>query len=60
MALDGLTLGFIARELNDTLSGGRVDKAQQPEKDMVVLMIRAGGHNHRLLSMPTPPAHGCT
>ena len=54
MALDGLTLGFIARELNDTLSGGRVDKVQQPEKDMVVLLIRAGGHNHRLLINANP------
>lgn len=54
MALDGLTLGFIARELNETLSGGRVDKAQQPEKDMVILMIRAGGHNHRLLINANP------
>ncbi len=54
MALDGLTLGFIARELNDTLSGGRMDKAQQPEKDMVILTVRAGGHNHRLLINANP------
>ncbi len=54
MALDGLTLGFIARELNDTLTGGRVDKVQQPEKDMAVLLVRAGGHNHRLLINANP------
>lgn len=54
MALDGLTLGFIARELDETLTGGRVDKVQQPEKDMVVLLIRAGGHNHRLLINANP------
>ncbi len=54
MALDGLTLGFIARELNDKLAGGRVDRVQQPEKDMVVLAIRAGGQNHRLLINANP------
>lgn len=54
MALDGLTLGFVARELHETLSGGRVDKVQQPEKDMVVIMIRSGGRNHRLLINANP------
>ena len=37
MALDGLTLGFAARELHDLLQGGRVDKIAQPEKDMVII-----------------------
>lgn len=54
MALDGLTLGFVARELHDKLAGGRVDRVQQPEKDMVVLMIRSGGQNHRLLINANP------
>ena len=54
MALDGLTLGFIARELSAALLGGRVDKVQQPEKDMVLLLVRAGGQNHRLLINANP------
>ncbi|NLA53444.1 MAG: fibronectin/fibrinogen-binding protein [Clostridiales bacterium] len=54
MSLDGLTLGFIARELSESLLGGRVDKIQQPEKDMVVLTIRSGGQNHRLLINANP------
>ncbi len=54
MALDGLTLGFIARELNEALLGARVDKVQQPEKDMVVLAVRGAGQNHRLLINANP------
>ncbi|NLA53337.1 MAG: fibronectin/fibrinogen-binding protein, partial [Clostridiales bacterium] len=54
MSLDGLTLGFIARELSESLLGGRVDKVQQPEKDMVILTIRSGGQNHRLLINANP------
>ena len=49
MPLDGLTLGFIARELQQTLGGARVERVTQPEKDMLVLLIRAQGKNHRLL-----------
>lgn len=54
MALDGLTLGFAARELEGLLLGGRVDKVAQPEKDMVILSVRAGGANHRLLINASP------
>lgn len=54
MALDGLTLGFIARELEEPLLGGRVDKIQQPAKDMVVMHIRGAGQSHRLLINANP------
>ena len=54
MPLDGLTYGFIARELEAALLGGRVDKVQQPEKDMVLLHIRAAGQSHRLLINANP------
>lgn len=49
MPMDGFTLSFMARELNAKLVGGRVDKVSQPERDALVLMIRSGGQNHRLL-----------
>ena len=49
MPMDGLTLGFAARELNDLLAGGRVDRVTQPEKDTVILLCRVGGVNRRLL-----------
>ena len=54
MPMDGLTAGFAARELNETLRGGRIDKITQPERDTVVLVIRAGGANHRLLLCASP------
>ena len=41
MPMDGLTVGFAARELNRILQGGRVDKITQPERDAVILVIRA-------------------
>ena len=45
MPMDGLMLGFLARELKDALTGGRVDKITQPEPDEVILLIRAQGRN---------------
>ncbi|MBQ8506898.1 MAG: NFACT family protein [Clostridia bacterium] len=49
MPLDGFTLGLIARELNSTLSGGRIDRIIQPERDELILTIRNSGANHALL-----------
>lgn len=54
MPLDGFTLGALARELDSALEGGRVDRVQQPEKDEIVLTIRAKGDNHRLLLSANP------
>ena len=49
MPMDGVMLGFMTRELNDRLSGGRVDKIAQPERDEILLTIRNKGENHMLL-----------
>ena len=49
MPLDGFTLGLIARELNAALSGGRIDRIIQPERDELILTIRNSGANHSLL-----------
>ncbi len=54
MPMDGLTLGFMARELRETLRDGRIEKVTQPEKDMLVLLIRAQGKNHKLLLSAAP------
>ncbi len=54
MPLDGLTLSFVERELRETLLDGRIEKVTQPEKDMLVLLIRANGKNHRLLLSAAP------
>lgn len=49
MPLDGLTLGLIARELNNTLAGGRIDRIIQPERDELIFTVRNQGANHMLL-----------
>jgi len=49
MPLDGLTLGFMARELREALVGGRIDRITQPERDELNLTIRNNGQNHLLL-----------
>ncbi len=54
MPMDGLTLGFIARELNAALSGARIERVNQPEKDMLVLLLRNNGKNHKLLLSASP------
>lgn len=59
MPMDGLTLGFAARELNALLSGGRIDKVTQPEKDTIILLIRAGSENRRLLLCASPNNARC-
>ena len=54
MPMDGLTLTFVARELNEKLANGRIDKVAQPEKDILVITIRSQGENHRLLLCASP------
>ena len=49
MPMDGVMLGFVARQLDTALRDGRVDRVIQPEKDEIHLMIRAQGVNHRLV-----------
>lgn len=40
MAFDGITIANLAKELNDTLAGGRIQKVSQPEKDELILTIK--------------------
>ena len=49
MPMDGVMLGFVARELNEKLRDGRIDRVIQPERDELHLIIRAQGVNHRLV-----------
>ena len=53
MPFDGFTLGLVARELDDALTGGRVNKIIQPERDEIILTIRSGGENRQLLLSAT-------
>lgn len=49
MPMDGITVGFIARELKEKLVSGRIDKVVQPERDEIILTVRSQGENHPLL-----------
>ena len=59
MPMDGLTVGFAAEELNGLLAGGRVDRITQPERDTVILVIRAGNENRQLLLCASPNNARC-
>lgn len=49
MSLDGIFLHSINDELNNKLIGARVDKIYQPDKNEIVISIRNGGENYKLL-----------
>ena len=49
MPLDAVCIAALAEELKDRLEGGRIDKVQQPERDLLLLSVRAKGENLRLL-----------
>jgi len=49
MPLDAVTVSALTRELREKTVGGRIDRVQQPERDMLLLSLRAGGGNLRLV-----------
>ncbi len=49
MPLDAVTVSAVTRELREKTVGGRIDRVQQPERDMLLLSLRAGGGNLRLV-----------
>lgn len=57
MAIDGLFCKILADELNDTLSGARIDKIYEPDKHNIFILIRGNNVNKRLLicTDPTSP-----
>ncbi len=56
MPMDGVMLGFAAREMDKKLRDGRVDRVLQPERDEIHLLIRAQGENLRLVLSASPSA----
>ncbi|MDP4155420.1 MAG: NFACT family protein, partial [Bacillota bacterium] len=54
MSFDGLFTNAMVSELNSSLRGGRINKIHQPYKNEVILIIRAGGVNHKLLLSAHP------
>ncbi|SDG76709.1 Predicted component of the ribosome quality control (RQC) complex, YloA/Tae2 family, contains fibronectin-binding (FbpA) and DUF814 domains [Selenomonas sp. WCT3] len=60
MSLDGFSMHALARELNATLAGGRIDKITQPNKQSIILSIRQPGQNYLLhisINSQNPSAH---
>ncbi len=49
MALDAILLSGIIAELAPKLTGARIDKVQQPEREKIVLSVRGGSENMRIL-----------
>lgn len=50
MALDGVTLAYLVKELAPLLIGARIDKIFQPEKDEIHFQLRQQGSRRLLLS----------
>ena len=49
MPLDAVFITELGRELSETLTGMKIDRVHQPEKDTVVLALRGSGGGARLL-----------
>lgn len=54
MSLDGITTHFLARELNERLVGGRIDKIYQPDRYDIILSVRQESQNIRVLLSANP------
>jgi len=48
MPLDSVTMSALAAELRSRLTGTKIDKVQQPERDTILLTLRGQGGNFRL------------
>ena len=48
MAFDGITIANIVSDLNELLTGGRINKIAQPEKDELLLTIKNNRESYRL------------
>ena len=49
MAFDGITVAAIRKELDESLTGGKIAKIIQPESDELLLTIKSRGETRRLL-----------
>ena len=54
MAFDGITAHILANELDSLLKGTRIDKVFQPDKQTVIIHIRANGKMEKLLISVNP------
>lgn len=49
MPLDAIYLSALTKELSTALTGGKIDKVQQPERDTVLLSLRSNYENYKLV-----------
>lgn len=56
MSFDGLFTRAMTKELTDLLLGGRINKIHQPYKNELIMVIRSGGRNYKLL-LSAHPSH---
>ena len=49
MPLDAICLAAVRKELAESITGLRIDKVAQPQRDIVILTLRGGGVPSRLL-----------
>lgn len=54
MSYDGFFTKGMTEELSSTITGGRITKIHQPFKNELILIIRAGRKNHKLLLSAHP------
>lgn len=54
MALDAICLSAVLHELRGAITGGKIDKIHQPGKDEIVLAMRTGSGNVKLLLSANP------
>ena len=49
MPMDAVFLRGLTQELTQSLTGARIDKVQQPERDLLLLSVRTQSGNAKLL-----------
>jgi len=49
MALDGIVIANLVKELRDTIEGGHISKISMPEKDELLLTVNNNSKSYRLL-----------
>ncbi len=49
MSLDGIVVRALVHEIEEKIVGGRITKIHQPYNTDIVLLVRSGGMNYRLL-----------
>ena len=60
MSLDGISMHPLAIELDRAITGGRIDKINQPNKQSVILSVRQPGKNylvHISINPQNPAVH---